>query len=548
MISRLEAWDADVVVQNYNLRESLKNENNSKLNSAKVALACFKAEFAKSTFETASVASWLWNVIRLKGFGVSNLRELGLAVAEHRRNIAGICFSPFMSSQAAAETYLTSGPDQTPQSKKTEDEIAMLYAVTEGVVYVAKKVGSPFRATSGTALGLERCGSFIKGDDDVDLIFDNKDLPMMNFLFDQGIFEKMTGIKVFNQKKHTNGWQCYHERAEKPEGKNDVPAGYFVDVMPVREENGNYVFTHDQMRSRFLNDYVTKEEFNNVVQRPFGPISLNVPQKLRDYLVRAYREQGLKLSYKFVSHQTMGAALANPTSPTHVMAFVKGVFESQRRMAITEETSYNRDLYLRSKAEIFERIRAFQEELKVNPELAEKFKKNTIPFRVFVDGVYDLFHQGHARSFEKVVTIAESEAFGRKVELIVGVTGDAESASYKRVPVMTEVERDNAVRNHPLVTKVISRSPTAGPSKEFLLEEKIDLVLHGDDFNEEKCKLYYSHAMNLGIFKLFPYEPGVSTTDLIKSAKEKGLFPDTFINRTGIASEVLVDRIRQRNP
>lgn len=116
MISKLEAWDADVVVQNHALRENLKDAT-SRAASVKVALACLKAEFAKSTFETASVYSWVWNIVKVKvlrkqgeQIGVSNLRELGLSISEHSRNIVGICASPFMSPQSAASTFLTQGP------------------------------------------------------------------------------------------------------------------------------------------------------------------------------------------------------------------------------------------------------------------------------------------------------------------------------------------------------------------------------------------------------------------------------------------------------
>lgn len=546
MIARLENWDADVIVQNYHYGEQLKADNGH-LKGVKIALACLKAEVVKSLYDTASITSWAWNAIRLRGFGVSNAREIGLTVSEHKRNLEGILAAPFVSPQYAIEKYLPLGPDATPQDPRVEAEIGRLYAVAEAVDFVFTKLGYHYTACSGTVLGRERSQSFIKGDDDVDLEFDEKLLPYMQFLFDEKIFEKITGLKVHNQKKHTSGWQCYHPEATKPVGKNDVAAEYFVDVMPAREEGGKMVFTHDGMRQRFQNDYMTTQEFNEVEKKPFGPIAINVPKEALNYIIRAYHEQAMKISYKFPSHHVMGGAIANWTSPSHWWAFVQGVFESRRRLAITTPTSYNEQVYATAKKEIFERIHAFQEELKVNAELAEKFQKNTIPYRVFVDGVYDLFHQGHVKSFEKARRIAEEKAFGRKVVLIVGVTSDEESKSYKRLPIMSEQERENAVRNNLLVQEVVSHSPTDGPSRAFLVANKINLVLHGDDFNEQKCRQYYSNAMDLGIFSLYPYEPGVSTTQLLKSANEEGKFPETFINQTGISSEELVARIRNRN-
>jgi len=388
MIKSLEDWDARVVLENYSLRESLRNDN-SHFKGIRVALACLKAEIAKSTFEAASILSWTWSAITLKGFGVSNLRELGVSVSEHARNIVGIIASPFVYNDYAINTFLTLGPDETPQLPETEAEIGKLYAVAEAVDQVFTRLGIAYSACSGTVLGIERSRSFIKGDDDVDLLFDEKYLPQMNFLFDEGIFEKMTGIKVFNQKKHTNGWQCYHEAAKKPDGKNDVPANYFVDVMPVRDENGKFVFTHDDLRQRFLNDYMTVSELSELESKSFGPISLKAPKESRNYVVRAYREQGLKISYKFASHQVIGGAVANLTSPSHIWQLVKGIFETRRRIAITKPTSYDREVFEKARKDIAERICSFQDELKDNPELREKFEKNKIPYEFFMYAVYD---------------------------------------------------------------------------------------------------------------------------------------------------------------
>ena len=59
-------------------------------------------------------------------------------------------------------------------------------------------------------------------------------------------------------------------------------------------------------------------------------------------------------------------------------------------------------------------------------------------------------------------------------------------------------------------------------SDEFINRHKIDLVVHGDDFSEEKAGLYYKAAMARGIFRFIPYTPSVSTSDILHRIAERG--------------------------
>ena len=46
-------------------------------------------------------------------------------------------------------------------------------------------------------------------------------------------------------------------------------------------------------------------------------------------------------------------------------------------------------------------------------------------------------------------------------------------------------------------------------------EHDIDLVIHGDDFSEEKKLSQYAVPIKLGIFRTVPYTPGISTTEIL---------------------------------
>ena len=128
------------------------------------------------------------------------------------------------------------------------------------------------------------------------------------------------------------------------------------------------------------------------------------------------------------------------------------------------------------------------------------------PIRVYVDVVGDLFHAGHVQFFEK------AKAHGDY--LIVGVHGDEACTEYKRRPILTLEERCTAIRACRVVDEVIPNSPI-GITEEWIQKHDIDLVIHGDDFTEEKKQSQYAVPIKMGIFRTVPYTPGISTTEIL---------------------------------
>lgn len=128
--------------------------------------------------------------------------------------------------------------------------------------------------------------------------------------------------------------------------------------------------------------------------------------------------------------------------------------------------------------------------------------------------VADLFHYGHVRFLEQVSEYGDT--------LIVGVHSDETVASYKRLPIMTMEERMASVRTCQLVDEIVADAPLV-ITRDYLANHEIDLVVHADDFDERMLDKLYGVPIAMGIFRTVPYTPGISTSEILRRIKERGI-------------------------
>ena len=136
--------------------------------------------------------------------------------------------------------------------------------------------------------------------------------------------------------------------------------------------------------------------------------------------------------------------------------------------------------------------------------------------RVYIDGVFDLFHRGHLESLIKSKNVYNDP---ENTILIVGVVSDKDCQSYKRLPIINEEDRVELVKNIKTVDEVIFPCPLI-VTMDFIKQHNIDLVVHGfsNDSDREKQKPFFENIKSH--FKEIEYYSKISTTDIIKSINE----------------------------
>jgi cytidyltransferase-like protein len=132
--------------------------------------------------------------------------------------------------------------------------------------------------------------------------------------------------------------------------------------------------------------------------------------------------------------------------------------------------------------------------------------------RVYADMVGDLFHYGHVRFLEHARRLGDV--------LVVGLHSDATVADYKRPPVMTMRERLQVIASCRFVDEVIPDAPLV-VTREWIDEHGLDLVVHGDDLDDEALGMRYGIPRDLGILQLVPYANGVSTAEIMERVRRR---------------------------
>ncbi|KAL6206259.1 hypothetical protein ACLB2K_023507 [Fragaria x ananassa] len=148
-------------------------------------------------------------------------------------------------------------------------------------------------------------------------------------------------------------------------------------------------------------------------------------------------------------------------------------------------------------------------------EMEDRKKKQSSeedrPVRVYADGIYDLFHFGHARSLEQA-----KKSFPNTY-LLVGCCNDEVTHNYKGKTVMTDVERYESLRHCKWVDEVIPDAPWV-LTQEFLDKHQIDYVAHDSLPYADTSgagKDVYEFVKSVGKFKETKRTAGISTSDII---------------------------------
>jgi cytidyltransferase-like protein len=127
--------------------------------------------------------------------------------------------------------------------------------------------------------------------------------------------------------------------------------------------------------------------------------------------------------------------------------------------------------------------------------------------RVYTDMVADLFHYGHADFLRRARELGDT--------LVVGVHSDETVRGYKRRPIMTEEERIPVVQACRWVDEVLPAAPLV-VTRAWIARHRIDLVVHGDDLDQEQLMRMYRVPQELGILRTIPHTPGISTTEILR--------------------------------
>lgn len=144
--------------------------------------------------------------------------------------------------------------------------------------------------------------------------------------------------------------------------------------------------------------------------------------------------------------------------------------------------------------------------------------------RVYADGIYDVFHAGHARQ------LMQAKNMFPNVILIVGCCDDKLTHSKKGRTVCTDEERYEALRHCRYVDVILPSAPW-GYSEEFFDQHKIDFIAHDDEpytIGGGGVSDTYALPKSKDMFCATERTEGISTSDIITRIVKNY---DTYIRR-----------------